>query len=65
MKTVTEGSGSFHRAVVWLVNGSYESVGFSIRLNYINKEEHQNMERIIEEQARILSGYRTSILSKL
>ena len=37
----------------------------ALDLNYINKEEHQNMERIIEEQARILSGYRTSLLSKL
>ena len=37
----------------------------ALDLNYINKEEHQNMERTIEEQARILSGYRTSLLSKL
>lgn len=37
----------------------------ALDLNYINEEEHQRMERIIEEQARILSGYRTSLLSKL
>lgn len=37
----------------------------ALDLNYINKEEHQHMEQMIEEQARILSGYRTSLLSKL
>ena len=32
---------------------------------YISLEEHQRLESLIEEEARVLSGYRSSLLSKL
>ena len=37
----------------------------ALDMNYINNEEHQKMEQLVAEEARVLSGYRSSLLSKL
>lgn len=33
--------------------------------HFISKDEHQRLEELISAEARILSGYRTSLLSKI
>lgn len=37
----------------------------ALDMNYITSVEHQRMEKMITEEARVLSGYRSSLLSKL
>lgn len=37
----------------------------ALDFNYISPDEHQRLESLIEEEARILTGYRSSLLSKV
>lgn len=36
----------------------------ALDMGFINKDEHSRLESLIKEEARILSGYRSSLLSK-
>lgn len=37
----------------------------ALDMSFISQEEHQHLENLIEEEARILTGYRSSLLSKV
>jgi len=39
-------------------------IDIALDLNFINSEEHSRLENLIDEEARILSGYRASLLEK-